>query len=62
MDIAKVELKLGNEKQLSKDVGHDAHCVTFDVELPAGDVDVEAWLIGPDGKRTGAYFVYVQRI
>jgi len=33
----------------------------FDVDLPIGPVDVEAWLIDPDGKRMGAYFVYAEQ-
>jgi len=31
------------------------------VHLPIGPVDVEAWFLGPDGKRMGAYFMYVEQ-
>jgi len=61
LDVAKVELKL-NQMTLSKAVTPGAQGVFFDVDLPIGPVDVEAWLIGPDGKRLGAYFVYADQL
>ncbi len=48
-------------KTLSKKVAPDAKSVKFDVDLPAGPVDIEAWFIQRDGQRLGAYFVYVEQ-
>jgi len=62
IDIASVELKLSNHADVAKKVDPSAQSVQFELELPAGPVDIEAWLIGPDGKRQGAYFVYVEQL
>ena len=62
LDIASVELKLSNHDDVTKKIDPDAQSVQFELELPAGPVDIEAWLISPDGKRQGAYFVYVEQI
>jgi arylsulfatase B len=62
LDITKVELKLSNHDDVTKKIDLDARSVQFELELPAGPVDIEAWLIGPDGKRQGAYFVYVEQL
>jgi len=62
LDIAGVELKLSNHDDVAKKIDPDAQSVQFELELPVGPVDIEAWLIGPDGKRQGAYFVYVEQL
>ena len=61
LDIARVELMLNQEK-LTKEVTHGAQGVSFDVDLPVGPVDVEAWFMGTGGKRMGAYFVYAEQL
>ena len=61
LDVAKVELTLSG-RATEKPVKKDAASVTFDVDLPKGNVDVEAWLISSDGKRQGAYFVYARQM
>lgn len=60
VDVTRVELKL-NQTTLSKNVAPGVQGVFFNVDLPTGPVDVEAWFIGPEGKRMGAYFVYVDQ-
>ncbi len=60
LDIAQVELTL-NQKKLTRKVMRGAQGVSFNVDLPAGPVDIEAWFIGTDGKRMGAYFVYAKQ-
>ena len=62
LDIKQVELKLSGLKPLTKKVASDAKSVQFDVELPVGPVDVEAWFTLGDGERLGAYFVYVNKV
>jgi len=62
LDIEQVELKLSGMEPLTKKVPQDAKSVGFDVDLPAGPVDVEAWFILEDGRRLGAYFVYGEQI
>lgn len=61
VDVAQVELRL-NQTALTLELTPGARGVCFDVDLPIGPVDVEAWLIGPDNKRMGAYFVYVDQL
>lgn len=36
--------------------------VVFKLELEAGPIDIEAWLIDSEGERMGAYFVYAEQI
>jgi hypothetical protein len=62
LDIKQVELKLSEMKTLTKKVAPNAKSVQFDVELPIGPVDIEAWLTLGGGKRLGAYFVYVEHL
>ena len=62
LDIAEVELKLSGMKALSKNVAPGAKSVKFDVEVPAGPIDIEAWFVKGDGERLGAYFVYVEQL
>jgi len=61
MPIASVELRLSTGSVLRAPVPPDARSVSFDVELPAGPLDVEAWLLDHRGERlTGAYYVYAE--
>ena len=51
-----------SQTTLTKKVMPGAQGVFFDADLPIGPVDLEAWLIGPDGKRMGAYYVYAEQL
>lgn len=62
LDIAQVELKLSGMKPLTQKVAPAAMSVQFDIDLPAGPLDIEAWFIKTDGKRMGAYFVYIEQL
>lgn len=62
LDIEQVELKLSGMDVLAKTVPPGAKSVEFEVDLPAGEVDLEAWFILGNTKRMGAYYVYVDRI
>ncbi len=62
LDIEQVELKLSGMKTLTRKVAPGAKSVQFDVDLPAGPVDIEAWFIKSNKKRLGAYYVYVEQI
>ena len=61
LDVARVELALSGRSQV-QDVTAQTRYARFDVDLPAGDVDVEAWLVLSDGTRMGAYFVYAEQM
>ena len=62
MQFNATELKLTGKKPLTKNVTPDAQSVQFDIDLPAGPVDIEAWFTLSDGNRLGAYFVYVEEL
>ena len=57
-----LEMKLSGIKTFTKKVTADAKCIVFEVDLPKGAVDLEAWFVLGNGKRKGAYFVYVDQI
>ena len=62
LEVKGVELTLSDRVALSKDVEPGAGAVTFDVDLPASDLELQARLILADGKKTGAYYVYARKI
>lgn len=53
---ARIEI---GELQDSKAVADGAMQVTFDLTLPAGNYDLQTWLIDSEGRERGAYFVEV---
>ena len=61
LPIAEVELRLSTGQVLRKPVAPDDRQVTFEIDLPAGPVDLEAWFLAQDGRQlTGAYYVYAK--
>jgi hypothetical protein len=63
LPVAAVELRLSTGPVLREPVPPHACCVAFDVELAAGPLDVEAWLLDDQDKRlTGAYYVDVESL
>ncbi len=59
--IQKGKIKIGNiEKELT--VNETDTSAVFQLDLPAGETDLQTWLIDKDGKSTGAYYVYVQHL
>ena len=62
LDIERVELKLSGLETLTRKVAPNAKSVTFEIDLPAGPVDLEAWFVLGSGKQQGAYFVYVEQV
>jgi arylsulfatase A-like enzyme len=65
--IAEVELKLSwgrdlpTKRVFSRTVGPHDKRATFEVRLPAGPLDLEAWFLDQDGRQlTGAYYVYAE--
>jgi arylsulfatase len=60
LPIASVELRLSTGQVLREPVPAGARSLSFEVALPAGPLDIEAWFLDPQGQRlTGAYYVYV---
>jgi len=62
LDIAEVQLELSNRPALTKKVPAGAQGVTFDVDLEAGPLNLQAWLIESNGERMGAYYVYAEQL
>jgi len=50
------------DKDLTRPVPSDAHCVTFQVELEAGSTRLQTWLTDNNGTSRGAYYVYAKRL
>jgi len=50
------------DKDLTRPVPSDAHCVTFQVELEAGSTRLQTWLTDDNGTSRGAYYVYAKRL
>ncbi len=57
----KVKLKVG-EAVVEKAITDQDIFAWFSLDLPAGDTQVQAWLIDRDDNALGAYYVYVKRI
>ena len=57
----KARLKVA-DKDLTRPVPADAHCVTFQVELKAGNTRLQTWLTDDNGTSRGAYYVYAKRL
>ena len=61
LPIASVELRFSTGQVLRSRVAPSATSVSFSVELLAGPLDIEAWLLDAQGERlTGAYYVYAE--
>ncbi|VGO18543.1 arylsulfatase [Pontiella sulfatireligans] len=61
IEMTAVELTVAG-KTMKKPVSKGDQGIFFDVELPIGPVDLEGWLLQPNGKRNGAYFIYAEKI
>jgi hypothetical protein len=57
----KVKLKVG-QKIVEKAITDRDTFAAFSLELPAGNTQVQAWLIDENGKTRGAYYVYAKKI
>lgn len=68
LDIEAVKLKLSSvsktksEWQQTNPVSENATGVTFEMELTAGQHDLEAWFQMKSGASKGAYFVYIEKL
>jgi arylsulfatase A-like enzyme len=59
--LQKARIKLGSlEREMTVDPGKPA--VVFEVQLPAGPVELQTWLESADGSSRGAYYVDVTRL
>jgi len=43
-------------------IDEEQHAVVFDVDLVAGETQVQTTFLGADGRDLGAYYVYVERL
>lgn len=59
---SEAQLQIGEQEKLSQEVPKDATGVRFELNLPAGKNRIKTWLIEPEGKTRGAYFVEVERL
>ena len=50
-----------DDQQAQMPLTPDQNSATFELALNAGPTTVQTWLVQPDGKEHGAYFVYVKR-
>ena len=50
------------DKDLTKPVPTDAHCVTFRLRLKAGKTRLQTWFTDDSGISRGAYYVYAKRL
>ena len=57
----RVELVVGTTTHQAT-IGESDTGARFDVTLPAGATSVRAWLIDAQGRKRGAYYVYVKKI
>lgn len=57
----KVRLKIG-EQVMEKNIGENEASVVFNINLPEGPIDAEAWLIDIDGNEQGAYYIYIKKV
>ncbi|MEX0867971.1 MAG: N-acetylgalactosamine 6-sulfate sulfatase (GALNS), partial [Pirellulales bacterium] len=54
------QIQIGDQEKLSQEVAKDATGVPFELDLAAGETQIKTWLIEPDGKSRGAYYVDVE--
>jgi arylsulfatase A-like enzyme len=59
---SEAQLQIGDQEKLSKQVPQDATGVRFELDLAAGETRIKTWLIEPEGKNRGAYFVDVEHL
>ncbi|MFZ5831550.1 MAG: hypothetical protein ACOY3P_15810 [Planctomycetota bacterium] len=43
-------------------ISADDSAASFEVELPAGDLDLRAYFTLDDGSKVGAYYAYVEKL
>jgi arylsulfatase A-like enzyme len=53
-------LRIGDREQLTREIPPDSTAVRFEVDLPEGPIEIQSWLIEPEGKTRGAYFAEVE--
>ncbi|MCD6304363.1 MAG: arylsulfatase [Planctomycetes bacterium] len=61
MDSTHARLKIGSI-ELQKDISPQDVRARFELDLKAGPAMLQTWLTGKDGKKFGAYFVWVERL
>ena len=62
LTATEARLRVGNLIDEKLKVEQGATAVRIEVELKAGDAEVQSWLIENDGSSRGAYFVEVERL
>jgi arylsulfatase A-like enzyme len=60
LEANEAQLQIGVREKLSQAVEGDATGARFELDLPAGETSIKTWLIEPDGKTRGAYYVDVE--
>ena len=53
-------MKVG-DRLLESEIKHSDTMVQFDLNLPKGETEVEAWLVDGDGNEKQAYYVYIRK-
>ena len=62
LPVQSVELKLSGLPWMRKNVPSRAQALNFDVNLEPGMIDLKAYMVFADGKKNGAYYVYVRKL
>lgn len=50
------------DRTWNQPIDEEQHAVVFDVDLVAGETQVQSTFLGADGRDLGAYYVYVERL
>ncbi|MFQ6131986.1 MAG: arylsulfatase [Armatimonadota bacterium] len=61
ISATKARLKIA-DVDLTKPIPEDAHAVTFQARLKAGQTRLQTWFTDDEGASRGAYYVYVKRL
>ena len=61
IQVTKVRLEVGN-KIMEKPVNSFDVNAQFEINLKSGNQEIRAYLIDKDGKKDGAYYIYIKRI
>jgi hypothetical protein len=62
LDVKAVELEITGQEVLRKEVVAGAEAVTFDIELPAGNIDLHTRMAFTNGEKKGADYVYIEML
>jgi len=61
LPLESARLRVG-DRTWSQPIDEEQHAVVFDVDLVAGETQVQSTFFGADGRDLGAYYVYVERL